>query len=108
MGHSALKQQLMRMLADRRVSREQQAGADPADVDPTVARNRAREAREIQLAIERIDNGTYGECSSCGEPIGEARLGARPFATHCVDCATQAERRRPHREVASVSTPYLY
>ena len=104
-----LKQKLTRMLAERRVSRVEQAGEDPANVDPTVARVRAREARQIEEALERLQSGTYGECSSCGEPIGEARLGARPFATRCVDCATKAERRGPHREVvASVVTVYLY
>jgi DnaK suppressor protein len=41
----------------------------------------------IQAALQRIENGTYGECESCGEPIGEARLKALPEATQCVDCA---------------------
>ena len=41
----------------------------------------------IQAALERIENGTYGECSSCGETIGRPRLEAIPEATRCVNCA---------------------
>ncbi|MEZ5572905.1 MAG: TraR/DksA family transcriptional regulator [Halioglobus sp.] len=40
----------------------------------------------IQAALERIENGTYGTCEECGEPIGDARLGAIPEATRCVNC----------------------
>ena len=43
--------------------------------------------RVIQAALERIEDGTYGECDSCGEDIGEARLSAIPEATRCVNCA---------------------
>ena len=49
------------------------------------------EIAQIRGALERIDQGTYGECDACGEPIGEARLHAIPFTRLCVDCATQAE-----------------
>jgi DnaK suppressor protein len=38
-----------------------------------------------QYPLERIDNGTYGECDDCGEEIGQARLEAIPEATRCVD-----------------------
>lgn len=45
------------------------------------------EIQQIRLALSRIEAGTYGECMSCGEPIPEARLQARPYATKCVKCA---------------------
>lgn len=45
---------------------------------------------EIDAALRRLDLGTYGICMSCGEPIGEARLIARPAATQCLDCAAAA------------------
>lgn len=45
---------------------------------------------EIDAALKRLDVGTYGICVSCGEPIGEARLNARPAATQCLDCAGAA------------------
>lgn len=47
--------------------------------------------REIRLALQRIENGEYGYCSSCGEEIAEKRLLARPMATHCIDCKTEVE-----------------
>lgn len=42
--------------------------------------------RDIESALERIDNGTYGICKYCGLPIAEKRLQARPVASACVDC----------------------
>ncbi len=47
------------------------------------------EAVQIHAAIGRIDDGTYGECSTCGEPIGEKRLQALPYATQCMDCVAE-------------------
>ena len=40
---------------------------------------------EIDAALKRIDDGTYGVCTACGKPIGEERLEARPWATLCID-----------------------
>lgn len=45
------------------------------------------EIQQIRFALARITNGTYGTCANCGEPIGEARLKARPIATRCINCA---------------------
>lgn len=42
--------------------------------------------RDIESALERIENGTYGICKYCGLPIAEKRLLARPVASACVDC----------------------
>ena len=46
---------------------------------------------KIRKAIGRMDDGEYGECVVCGEPIGERRLEIRPVTTHCIDCKTEAE-----------------
>jgi RNA polymerase-binding transcription factor DksA len=43
--------------------------------------------REIEAAEDRIGAGTYGVCESCGGPIGEGRLEARPVARTCIRCA---------------------
>jgi DnaK suppressor protein len=56
---------------------------------------------QVDLAMERVEAGTYGTCANCGKPIPEARLEARPFATLCVDCQQAQEQGRP----SSVSTP---
>ncbi len=45
---------------------------------------------QIDEALERIDEGTYGVCADCGNAIVEARLEVRPLSIRCVDCAEQA------------------
>lgn len=45
------------------------------------------EIRMIEAALERIADGTYGDCVACGEPISEARLEAVPHAARCRNCA---------------------
>lgn len=64
-------------------------------------RDRERELMvKIQSALNRIDQGTFGECESCGEMISEARLKATPITTLCIDCKAELEdsanRYRPH------------
>lgn len=48
------------------------------------------ELSKIQKALERIENGSYGQCLECGEPISKARLKAIPFASSCIHCAEDA------------------
>jgi DnaK suppressor protein len=48
--------------------------------------------RKIRQSLQDIEEGTYGICESCGEPIAAARLEARPVARHCIDCKTAMER----------------
>lgn len=45
------------------------------------------EVRDVDRAITRLGDGTYGVCDSCGGTITVARLEARPTATLCIDCA---------------------
>ncbi len=47
---------------------------------------------EIDLALERINEGSYGICEECGEPVGEKRLKVLPFTRVCVDCQSRLER----------------
>ncbi len=49
---------------------------------------------DIEAALERIDAGTYGQCTDCGVTIPPARLNAYPTAKRCIDCQTVAEQRR--------------
>ncbi|GCD89928.1 TraR/DksA C4-type zinc finger protein [Nocardioides sp. LS1] len=49
---------------------------------------------EVEAAIQRLEDGTYGTCERCGQPIGKARLEARPAAATCIGCAS-ALRRSP-------------
>ncbi|MCW2794045.1 MAG: DNA-binding protein, partial [Nocardioides sp.] len=45
---------------------------------------------EIDAAVARLENGTYGTCERCGGAIGELRLEARPTARTCIRCAAAA------------------
>jgi len=47
--------------------------------------------KKIKKALERIDNGTFGCCDSCGEDITIKRMKARPVTTQCIDCKTKEE-----------------
>ena len=78
------------------------AGQDQADMGATsferdqelVVLNSERDKlHQIDRALARIDNGTYGICESCGEPIGKMRLMAFPRATLCMTCKQREERR---------------
>lgn len=48
----------------------------------------AAEARLVSTALDRIENGTYGICILCDDPIPIARLKAIPHTATCVDCAS--------------------
>jgi DnaK suppressor protein len=48
---------------------------------------------QAEHALARIDDGSYGRCESCGNPIGKARLQAFPRATLCLTCKQREERR---------------
>jgi DnaK suppressor protein len=48
---------------------------------------------KVKEALDRIDNGTFGICESCGKPISEKRLMARPVTTQCIDCKTEEEKK---------------
>ncbi|MEZ4598741.1 MAG: TraR/DksA C4-type zinc finger protein [Syntrophotaleaceae bacterium] len=50
------------------------------------------EIMRIDEALDRIENGEYGLCQSCGEPIATERLEIRPHARYCVDCKEELER----------------
>jgi DnaK suppressor protein len=47
--------------------------------------------RAVQEALDKVDEGTYGICEDCGDPIGPGRLKAMPLARLCVTCQSQWE-----------------
>lgn len=49
--------------------------------------------RLVAEAVQRIENGEYGYCARCENPIGFARLKARPESRVCIDCQQQIESR---------------
>ena len=54
----------------------------------------SRELRQIETAINKIREGTYGKCDRCQKTIPTARLQALPFSSMCVDCQRKREQRR--------------
>jgi DnaK suppressor protein len=63
------------------------------DHELTVLSNERDKLAQIDRALARIDDGTYGVCESCGNPIGKMRLMAFPRATLCLTCKQREERR---------------
>ena len=56
-------------------------------------RERSRaELSRVDAALRRLDDGTYGTCTSCGNPIAVERLEAIPWAPYCIDCARKGAR----------------
>jgi DnaK suppressor protein len=49
---------------------------------------------DIKEALDKLDDGSYGLCESCGKPINRERLEAVPYAKLCLECKTKEERGR--------------
>ncbi len=78
------------------------AGQDQADIgattferdqELTVLNSERDKVLQIERAFARMEDGSYGICESCGEPIGKGRLQAFPRATLCMACKQREERR---------------
>jgi len=61
------------------------------EIDYTLGDNAEQVMSEIDAALQRIEDGTYGVCASCGREIPSARLEANPWASLCIDCKRKAE-----------------
>ena len=57
------------------------------EIDYTLGENSQAVLGEIDGALARIDAGTYGTCTNCGNEIAIGRLEAHPWASLCIDCA---------------------
>ena len=82
------------------VKAAEESSSDPMDQASNqlerdfLLRLRDRESKlmvKIKEALERIENGTFGECEECGEEISLKRLRARPMATLCIHCKRAQE-----------------
>jgi DnaK suppressor protein len=67
-------------------SEEQATEAEGDEVMESLEQTAFQEIDEIKAALQRIEDGTYGICTVCDEPIAEARLNAYPAAAVCVEC----------------------
>ncbi len=110
---TALEEQLESLMSQSReavtqLTEVRENDADPLDLAVTESnrdftlRLADRERRllgKIRYALERMHNGEYGTCESCGAPITFGRLMARPVATLCIDCKTEAEQMERRKRV---------
>ena len=58
----------------------------------TLNENERMKLKEVDEALDRIENGTFGTCEECGEAIGLRRLEAKPVAKFCVPCKSKMEK----------------
>lgn len=86
---------LMRDAGDGSGDDQADAGAKTYEREQeiSVANNTREMLDQSEHALERIADGSYGICESCGNPIGKLRLQAFPRATLCVTCKQKQERR---------------
>ena len=62
-----------------------------AEVEVAMSMRENQELQEIDAALARIDDGSYGSCADCGDDIGQARLKATPAARRCLPCQEKYE-----------------
>ena len=106
-----LQQRRSELISDlERLQREIRAlgdsgGSDPLDdacgissMEATFATytQRREQLRNVELALQRIADGNFGMCDTCGRPVGLKRLQALPWANHCITCQEQSEQSRVH------------
>lgn len=100
-----MREDLVREIARRsRASSEQAAQPDIGDILDSVSEERTRELDmiltdrekkkllQIDEALDRMEEGTYGLCEECDTKIPKARLKVMPFAKYCVECQEKMER----------------
>jgi RNA polymerase-binding protein DksA len=61
------------------------------EMELTLGENARHALRHIERALEKLENGSYGRCDSCGKRIDEGRLKAVPYAGLCIDCQRREE-----------------
>jgi DnaK suppressor protein len=98
------KEQIEKNLSDVKVEiselQEQELG-DEGDmaaassdslVESAIISQQQKELKEIEKALIKIENGEYGICEMCEDPIGFQRLKVKPHAVYCIDCREIVEK----------------
>ena len=75
-----------------------------ADVNGRQEQRDLDEMAEVEAALYRLDNGTYGDCSDCGEPILLQRLQVQPATQRCALCQASFEQVRDRSTIRRVSS----
>ncbi|HSQ54032.1 MAG: TraR/DksA family transcriptional regulator [Thermodesulfobacteriota bacterium] len=99
-----MREELVREIARRSRETAVSGVSDIGDILDSVSEERTRELdmiltdrekqklKQIDDALDRIEENTYGLCEECGVKIPRARLKVVPFAKHCVECKEAIER----------------
>ena len=67
------------------------------DLNIHIKEREARLTAKIKEALSRLEDGSFGICEDCGEPIAEKRLEVRPVTTLCIDCKRKQEAEEKQR-----------
>ena len=62
-----------------------------AELTSQLAQHESRELAQIERALARLRDGTYGKCEMCGKKIAVARLSALPYTPLCINCQREVE-----------------
>lgn len=94
-----LDSELLNVQADQDKSDELECSSESEEAEVVVRMLQAgySELREINGALDRMNDGTYGICPATGVPIGIERLRARPWAMYCIEYARTLEKSRPRK-----------
>ncbi|MGP1561198.1 MAG: RNA polymerase-binding protein DksA [Helicobacteraceae bacterium] len=86
----------MESLSGRGIADEIDQASISADsmIDSAISRQQAEAMRNIERALKKIENGTYGQCEMCSEPISLERLKVKPHAKFCIDCREIYEKEK--------------
>jgi RNA polymerase-binding transcription factor len=75
-------------------SKEMAKELEDSEVVDALGNEARAEIAKISAALVRLDNGRYGICVECSEPIEAGRIKVYPYADECIDCARFDEHRR--------------
>ena len=73
---------------DQNFADSSQVTAERGEVE-ALAGNLRESLTDVEAALAKLDNGTFGACEGCGQPIPPARLEAKPAARLCMECASK-------------------
>ena len=68
------------------------------DADVRVLETEQNILDDIEMALARVEDGSFGLCSSCDSPIGDERLESLPHTPHCIRCAVTMSGERTHAQ----------
>lgn len=78
-----------------------ETGTEAFDIEIalSIASNESQQLHEIEDALKRIKNGTYGICEMCKKPIPKKRLEIIPYARFCVSCQSEFEKEQERQNL---------